>query len=359
MIKPIHVTDPKIGLGLMSGTSTDGLDIAACKFYTSETKLMYEFIAVQTVPYSEYWKNLLLDADQLTARALRKLDIDFALFMADSVKTFIEIHKITPDFLASHGHTVFHQPQQGYTLQLGSGATLAAKTGITTVCDFRQGDISLGGQGAPLVPIGDELLFGEYDYCLNLGGFANISHQSGHSRKAFDICALNVVMNKFARFYGKEYDTEGSLARTGKLIPELLSALNKLPYYTQNYPKSLGTEWVNAELMPLIDRFNETDQDKLTTYTEHVAIQIAGCLSGPSTQTALITGGGAWNNFMVERIRTHSPVRLEIPERNLVEHKESLIFALLGLLRLEKRHNTLVSVTGAERSMSAGGVYIP
>jgi anhydro-N-acetylmuramic acid kinase len=359
MLKPILLTDQKIGIGLMSGTSTDGLDIAACKFFTNSTKLEYEFIAVQTIPYTAFWKNRLLFADQLSGRELRKLDIDFALFMADSVSNFLATHPLKPDFLSSHGHTVFHQPQSGYTLQIGSGATLAAKTGITTVCDFRQGDISLGGQGAPLVPTGDELLFGEYDCCLNLGGFANVSYRNGQTRLAFDICALNVVMNKLARTYGKEFDENGDLAKTGQLIPDLLLELNRLSFYAQSYPKSLGTEWVVSELMPIIDRFNASDQDKLTTFTEHAASQISNCISIPNLQKVLVTGGGAWNNFLVDRIQNQSNATIVVPERNLVEHKESLIFALLGLLRLEELSNTMNSVTGASRAMCSGAVYFP
>jgi anhydro-N-acetylmuramic acid kinase len=186
-----------------------------------------------------------------------------------------------------------------------------------------------------------------------------MSYREGETRIAFDICALNVVMNKFARSYGKEFDENGNLAKTGQFIPDLFDELNTLPYYTQSYPKSLGTEWVDSELMPIIDRFNASDQDKLATFTEHAASQISKCISIPHLQKVLITGGGAWNSFLVDRLTKHCNATIVVPERNLVEHKESLIFALLGLLRLEEKSNTLNSVTGASRTMCSGAVYFP
>ncbi len=347
----------KTGIGIMSGTSVDGLDLIAVTFNKTGNSIKYEIHDSITIHYSSDWRNRLLHSTSLSSTELRKLEIDFSIWIANQVNSFKEGKNWNADFIASHGHTVFHRPEQGYTLQIGSGATIAALTSLTTVCDFRQSDISIHGQGAPLVPIGDELLFSEYDFCLNLGGFANVSFKENGIRKAFDICALNVVLNALARRLGAEYDDQGKVASTGNIIPELLDELENLNYYKMQSPKSLGTEWVDETISPLLIKYSEKNNvpDLLATFGTHFANQISMILNMPGK--TLITGGGARNTWLINLIKLHSISTVELPENDLIDNKESLIFALLGYLRLLEIPNTLPSVTGALRPISSGAVY--
>jgi anhydro-N-acetylmuramic acid kinase len=350
-------SDVLTGIGLMSGTSTDGLDIIAVTFEKKFNKIQYAIHESCTIEYNEFWKSRLLNAVNLSAPELRKLDIDFGNWMADQVNELKLNKNWNADFIASHGHTIFHQPDNGFTLQIGNGASLAAKTGITSICDFRQGDISLGGQGAPLVPIGDELLFNEYAYCLNLGGFANVSYVENGKRIAYDISALNVVLNELSRRLGHEYDHAGEIASKGKVIPFLLERLNALKYYQQSAPKSLGTEWVKSTIDPILNEYsNEDVPDLIATMVYHFAQQIGNQLQLEGK--TLVTGGGAKNTWLINQIRRFCVSTLEVPTTNLIDNKESLIFALLGYLRLLGIPNTISTVTGAQRTISAGAVYL-
>ena len=350
-------SDVLTGIGLMSGTSTDGLDIIAVTFENKFNKIQYTIHESCTIEYNELWKSRLLNAVNLSAPDLRKLDIDFGNWMADQVNEFKLNKNWKADFIASHGHTVFHQPDNGFTLQIGHGAELAANTGITSICDFRQGDISLGGQGAPLVPIGDELLFNEYTYCLNLGGFANVSYIENGERIAYDISALNVVLNELSRRLGHEYDNAGAIASKGKVIPSLLERLNALKYYQQTAPKSLGTEWVKSTIDPILNEYSHEDvPNLLATMGYHFAQQIGNQLQMEGK--TLVTGGGAKNTWLIKQIKRFCVSTLEVPTTNLIDNKESLIFALLGYLRLLEIPNTLSSVTGADRTISSGAVYL-
>lgn len=346
--------------GLMSGTSGDGLDIAACRFsVTTDSGHIYELLKAKTFEFPKALKDELVKATSFSARELQLLNINFSIFMASSVKSFIQETGLQPCLLASHGHTVFHQPSSGYTLQIGSGATLAAKTGIDTVCDFRQTDISLGGQGAPLVPFGDCNLFSSWDYCLNLGGFANITINRAKPLQAFDICAANLILNYLAEKKGYPYDKNGLLAAAGQVDDCFLSSLDNLAYYQQKHPKSLGTEWIENEMMPVIKRFELllSTETLLCTYTEHIARQIGNISSGIG-ERMLVTGGGAWNKMLVNRIKHYSSAKVFIPDAEIVNFKEALIFAYLGWLRVKGRVNTFASVTGASSDTISGAVYL-
>ncbi len=342
----------------MSGTSLDGVDIAACEFWITKTgKIHYKIHSAETLAYPNDWKERLITAPLLTGLELTLLDIDYGNYLGELTKKFIGRHELKPRFIASHGHTVFHQPHRGITLQIGSGASIAATTGLKIISDFRSLDVALGGQGAPLVPIGDKLLFDEYDFCLNLGGFSNISmDDEKQSRIAFDICPVNMALNHYANKLGFEFDKNGELSAKGNLNQQLLNALNGLDYYTKNPPKSLGREWFETSFLPLIDNKIPT-QDILHTLTEHIAIQIGKAVSGFPAGKILTTGGGAENTYLVSRIYQHAKSKIVIPEKMLVHYKEALIFALLGFLRSENKMNTLASVTGA-RSDSIGGIII-
>lgn len=342
-------------IGLMSGTSLDGLDICYVKF-SKDKNYSFEIIKADTIQYPEKWNVKLKNAFTSDARVLSEMDIEYGTFLGENVNEFIKKHSIKEvDFIASHGHTIFHKPEEGITLQIGSGEQIAEITGITTVCDFRTQDVKLGGQGAPLVPIGDELLFHNYDYCLNLGGFANVSYTKDGKRIAFDICPVNIVLNYYTRKIGLSYDDKGSLAASGTINEGLLKALNELDFYKQNSPKSLGLEWVEAFIFPLIDSYNLETKDILRTYVEHVAYQIAKVIQQNST--VLITGGGAFNSFLIERLEFYVQQQLPRAPKLLIDFKEALIFAFLGLLRLTDQINVLSSVTGAKKDHSSGVIY--
>lgn len=340
-------------IGLMSGTSLDGLDIAAVEFHLNDEKWSFNLLTADTITYSETWENRLKTAPSLSGELLTELDSDFGKFIGEQVALFQQNKNFAPDIVASHGHTVFHQPEKGYTLQIGNGANIAALTNTLTVSDFRSGDVALGGQGAPLVPIGDKLLFSEYDYCLNLGGFANISYENNGQRLAFDNCPANFVLNHFAEKVGLPYDKNGELGRKGTINSKLLEKLNELSFYQMAAPKSLGREWVENDFLPVLNNFNISGSDKLRTVYEHIAQQISNSVS--SKGKMLITGGGAFNSLLMERIKALCSTEIIIPVKEIIDFKEAIIFAFLGVLRVKNTNNCLASVTGAKKD-SCGGI---
>ena len=292
------------------------------------------------------------------AEGYAAFDANFGIYSGEQVKLFHDNYKIKADLIASHGHTIFHQPEKGFTSQIGNGAYIYAKSGIPTVSDFRSLDVALGGQGAPLVPIGDKLLFSEYDYCLNLGGIANISFDKLGKRIAGDICPANIVLNKLAEEKGKSYDKDGLFAARGCVDFKLLKNLNNLSYYKKSFPKSLGREWIDDKIFPLLDKTSLSTEDKLATVSEHIAIQIAQMVDYKRTSKLLVTGGGAFNTDLINRITSHgSKVKVVVPNPLIVSYKEALIFAFLGLKRILGESNALASVTGASKDSVGGALY--
>ncbi len=344
-------------IGLMSGTSLDGLDMACIEFILTRKRWSYQIVAAETIGYTRSLVKRLETSGELTALELTALDTWYGRWSGTQICRFIKKHRLNPDLISSHGHTVFHQPSKGFTLQIGSGAAIAAATGITTVCDFRSMDVALGGQGAPLVPIGDELLFGEYDYCLNLGGFANLSFNQQGIRQAFDICPANIVLNALSQEVNKPYDRNGSLSSAGKTDQALLKKLNAVPFFHQPGPKSLGKEWVEKNVLPILSKSTLPVIDKLNTYVAHISMQIGSCIQTPSSRV-LITGGGVYNCFLLEKIKENSNAEFIVPDDMLIQFKEALIFAFLGLRRLRAEVNCLMSVTGACRDSVGGSIYL-
>ncbi len=340
-------------IGLMSGTSLDGLDI--CYVRLTHPEIQFEILQTDTVSYSDEWKFRLKNSLHLSGEELTKLDTDYGIYLGKTVRQFIQKNHInTMDFIASHGHTVFHNPEKDYTLQIGKGQAIFTETSIRTVFDFRSQDVLLGGQGAPLVPIGDKLLFGEFDACLNLGGFSNISYEDRGKRIAFDISPFNLILNSLAEKLGKNYDESGDWARSGNSIPGLLNQLNELEFYKSAPPKSLGIEFCNEFIFPLIENSSEKTKDLLATFTEHFALQISAILNQNQLKNVFITGGGAYNQFFIEQLKSKTFCEIIIPEKKLIEYKEALIFALMGMLKIENQPNVLSSVTGAKRNHSSG-----
>ena len=315
-------------LGLMSGTSLDGLDLALCHFVKTDA-WNYKVIAATTVEYTDDLREKLANALTFSAYEFAILDVELGRYIAAKVNAFLATQNVIPDFIASHGHTTFHQPQAGLTVQIGSGAVIAAQTGITTVCDFRTTDVALGGQGAPLVPIGDELLFSDYDACLNLGGISNISFNKDGKRLAFDISPCNMALNYLANKLNLKYDKNGENARKGNIDTALLNELNDIDYYKKTGAKSLGKEWFDTVFLPYLEKSEISVYDKLRTVTEHIAIQLHKVLHFSHRATILVTGGGARNVFLIERFTEISQQKIIIPDTETIDFKEAIIFAFL------------------------------
>lgn len=347
-------------IGVMSGTSLDGVDLAHIKFNLDNKKWTFEIVDSETIGYSKDWINHLKSAVDYSEIELNKLNTEYTNLLASIISAFIAKYKIEKlDAVCSHGHTILHQPQNGLTLQIGNLPEISTLINQTVVCDFRVQDLELGGQGAPLVPIGDRILFSKYDYCMNLGGFSNVSFEQNGERIAFDISPVNTVLNYYANQLGLDYDDKGKISRTGKVNENLLSELNALEYYQNTFPKSLGFEFVKEIVLPMIESYKIPTEDKLRTFTEHLALQTALALPNKKG-CVLITGGGAYNNFIIERIQSYLPeMEIIIPSAKILEFKEALIFALLGVLKLRGEINVLSSVTGAEMDHSSGAIYNP
>lgn len=345
-------------LGVMSGTSLDGIDLAQIVFTVRDKQWKFEIQDSETISYPTLWLNKLKTALTLSNEDLAQLNQDYTIHLATVINNFIAKKQLLNlDAICSHGHTIAHQPQNGYTLQIGNLAEISSLTQHTVVCDFRVQDVQLGGQGAPLVPIGDEILFSEYDYCMNLGGFSNISFVEKKQRVAFDISPVNTVLNHYANSLGFDYDDKGMISRSGNCYPDLLEQLNALPFYQKNYPKSLGFEFVKETILPLIESYKIPIADKLNSFTKHIAIQIAASLPSKKGKL-LVTGGGAYNDFLIELIQEQLPeMEIIIPNYKTLEFKEALIFGLLGVLKLRGEINVLSSVTGAKFNHSSGIIH--
>lgn len=344
-------------IGLMSGTSLDGLDVVYVRF-DSDDYQNYKLLNSWTYPYSEEWISRLRSGIQLSDTSLLELDVTFGRLLGSKVKTFVEENDISEvDFIASHGHTIFHEPDKGITLQIGNGQELANSTQCKVVCDFRKQDVQLGGQGAPLVPVGDKMLFSQYDACLNLGGFANVSYDKDGERVAFDICPVNIVLNHFSKILGHDFDNAGKLAADGKLDSDLYRELNALEFYQLKGPKSLGYEWVVNVIFPIIEKYKLPARDVLRTFVEHIAFQLSEALF--LYDNVLVTGGGTFNKYLMERLSTFYSGTVHIPSNELINYKEALVFAFLGLLRMNDKVNCLKSVTGAEKNHSSGAIFNP
>ena len=336
----------------MSGTSLDGLDIAYVRFEKKE-KWQFQILISETIPYSESWENSLRNSIFLSAENLLELHSEYGFYLGQKVLEFITKNKIENiDVISSHGHTVFHQPNKKFTTQIGDGRAIKLITKIPVVYDFRMQDVLMGGNGAPLVPIGDELLFENYDACLNIGGFSNISMNRNGKRIAFDISPVNIVINKLSQKLGFPFDKNGAIAKNANVNQEILSELNSLEFYHQEKPKSLGVEWCNTEIFPRLETL--TTENAIATFTAHSAEQILNVFKKYNVENVLITGGGAYNQYLMELLSKNSNIQIIIPETKIIEFKEALIFAFMGVLRLNNEINVLSSATGSSHDHSSG-----
>jgi anhydro-N-acetylmuramic acid kinase len=353
-------------IGLMSGSSLDGLDIAYCIIEESGGNWTYEIPVAECVPFNAELKNSLEQVTSLSSKEFMLLDAQFGRWMGDAVNAFIEKNALQFKIalIASHGHTAFHLPAQGTSVQIGCGATIAAVTQLPVVNNLRQMDVALGGQGAPIVPIAEQLFFPDYKMFLNIGGISNITFYHQGKYMAYDICSANRVLNTLCKPLQVPYDKDGLLAKAGTVHQALLEALSALDYYTLNAPKSLANEFGTELVLPLIAKFNLSAKDNLATYTQHIAMQISNAIAeaaGDTYKEILITGGGALNNFLVEsidKLLDAKGIKLIVPDEHLVQYKESLAMALIGVLRWREENNVLHTATGAIRSSVGGAMYL-
>lgn len=351
-------------IGIMSGSSLDGLDIAFVEFHENGGKWQFEIQQADCLPYTPEWKSRLENAVSLNALEYQLLHADYGHYIGVRVNEFIDRHDLyyKVAVIGSHGHTTFHMPERRMTGQIGEGAAIAAETGLTVVSDLRALDVALGGQGAPIVPIGEQLLLEQYRYLLNIGGIANVSIKDTRYR-AFDICAANRVLNLLAEELGKAYDENGTLAAEGVVNEALLNELNALAYYQLPAPKSLANDFGTDTVYPLLKRYGGRVQDQLRTYVEHIAQQVCRTLEadehyGEEATQLLVTGGGALNGFLINRLKEMLKITVVVPDEKLVLFKEALIMALIAVLRWREETNVLSSVTGASRDSAGGAMWL-
>lgn len=342
-------------IGIMSGTSLDGLDIALCRFYTDSGK-HHNILAAKTISYSDQWKVQLSEAHSLGAVDFMLLHNAFGNYIGQMINAFITDTSSKPDFISSHGHTVMHEPSKHLTVQIGNGAYIAATTGIDTICDFRTLDVAQGGEGAPLVPAGDQLLFNEYDATLNLGGFSNITILNKTPISGFDICPVNILLNTFSRMKGFPYDENGKIAASGQIHHPLLEMLESHPVYQHQKHPSLSREFTD-QLIPLILQFGIAPEDILATVTKHIVLRIHSVIKTHNIHSCLVTGGGAYNCFLIDQLKQLSSICWTIPDSMIIEYKEAFIFAFLGLLRIKGHANVLTSVTHGKHNISSGIIW--
>ena len=354
----------------MSGSSLDGLDIVFVEMEENGGKWNYQVLNATCLPYDTAMQEKLRAAPHLKARELAALDASYGRYIGEKVNEFISANKLEykVGLIASHGHTVFHEPPH-YTTQIGNGAFISATTSLPVVSDLRTMDVAMGGQGAPIVPMAEFLFYPDFNYFLNIGGIANISYRGEEAYDAFDVCPANRVLNMLAQEAGKSYDKDGIISAGGQLVEVLLDQLNAQEYYWQSYPKSLANEFGTDVIFPLVQSFKLDPKDALRTYVEHIGMQVAESVHqinrkrGVKSQgeKIMVTGGGAFNKFLIERLQFHLnqfEMKVVIPDHQTVEFKEAIAMALLGVLRWREEATVIKTVTGAKQESIGGSLWM-
>lgn len=353
----------------MSGSSLDGVDLAYCEFSVQAGQYTFELLQSENIPFTEQWTRRLANLPTQSGLIFFKTNVYFGHYLGDMVNAFIKKYGLNPDFIASHGHTIFHEPAQQITAQIGDGGAIAAKTGHTVICDFRTLDIAIGGQGTPIAPAADRFLFGDFDFYLNIGGIANVTCNADGRYVAFDIGPANQVFNALANTIDLPYDKDGELARGGVVNEEILMYLAEFDYFEADYPKSLGNPWIRQHILPIYMGVDVPLADKLRTAVEHLAFQTAFSVEqilftediDKERYTLLATGGGVLNRFLMEEIQKKLAllnIKVVIPSKEIIDYKEAILMGLMGVLRMEGQNNCFSSVTGADRDTIGGAVYL-
>jgi len=368
----MSITKTYQALGLMSGSSLDGLDVVHCSMEITREPVVvsWKLLVGETLPFSDLWTRRLANLPSQSAMSFAQTNVYFSYYMAELVKDFIKRHNIQPDFIASHGHTIFHYPDKRFTTQIGDGGALAAATGFPVVCNFRTQDIALNGEGTPLAPAADRYLFPGYDFYLNLGGIANITANINGKYIAFDTAPANQIFNALAQLSGADYDKGGTLAAAGSILPDLAEALSENDYYKKPYPKSLDNQWIRQQVLPLYYEYPGSIEDRMCTAIHQLVDETIRAIKTILQKEAfnkqgyrmLVTGGGAFNLFLMKILKEKAArelnIEIVIPENKIIEFKEAILMVLLGALRLEHLPNCFASVTGAKRDTVGGGVFL-
>ncbi len=357
-------------IGLMSGSSLDGLDICYAQYEEVRGKWSAQILQAECIPYNDEWQRNLSFASQQNVPQFLRLHTTYGRYIGETVQSFIDKYELSHKvhFVASHGHTVWHEPQANTSFQLGDGASIAAVLGLPVINDLRAMDVALGGQGAPIVPIGDKMLFGDYEMWLNVGGIANITlRKADGSDMAFDICVANQALNNLAQKAGKPYDENGILAAGGQLMQAELGSLRDAEYYKQTGPKSLSNEQAIGFVSEFIDNDNYSIEDRLHTIVHFIALQIEQSISANlsdeecSGKKILVTGGGAFNTFLMDVLKkklVEKGIEVVVPEAQIIAYKEALVMGLIGALRWREETNVLSEITGASRSSISGAYWM-
>lgn len=345
----------------MSGSSLDGIDLALCDFKMQGDHLEWKIIKAATIPFSTIWRNKLKNAPNISAKEFAILDYELGYLFGEEINNFVENEQM--DYIASHGHTIFHFPELKVTSQIGNGAIIASTTGCTVISDFRSMDIGFGGQGAPLAATIDRDLFSNIPVRINLGGISNISITHGDTL-AYDICPCNQILNYLSSQIGLEFDSDGILASQGRINTELLAKLFEFPFLSMAAPKSLDNNAISAFYFPLLDSFEIDVKDKLCTCIEFISLSISNILNDhPFTSNdkikVLFSGGGTKNKFLIDEIILKSSnFTVDLPDENIIDFKEALLMAYLGYLRVNEKPNVLKSATGASKDSIGGAIYL-
>jgi anhydro-N-acetylmuramic acid kinase len=353
-------------IGIMSGSSLDGMDIVFAGLQEQGGYWQYEIKHSACIPYDKRWYQKLQQAVTLSAKDYLLLHTSYGEFTGQKINEFIDENNLhhQVNLICSHGHTTFHLPGKKMTHQLGDGAAIAAATKLPVVSNLRSMDMAFGGQGAPIVPLGEKLLFNQYNYFLNIGGIANISAHTPDEVIAFDVCAANRVLNMLAERINLAYDDKGIMSSRGRINEDVLDKLNALAYYTFPAPKSLANSFGTDMIYPLLTSSDMNIEDCLRTYAEHISVQIKNSLAAfkkDAVQQLFITGGGAFNTFLIKRLQKNlEEINFEIiiPADKVIKYKEALIMALLGVLRWRGQYTVLSSVTGASRNSIGGALWL-
>jgi len=347
-------------IGIMSGTSLDGIDISLSSYsYDKNSAWSFDIKKTTTISYSEELKHQLAGATELSGLALKLLENEWSNFAAKQINQFLKNSVIKPELIGNHGHTIFHQTDKKLTYQLANNSIIAVETGIPTIGDFRSADVALGGQGAPLVPIGDAMLFSKYDCCINLGGIANLSFTKNNETIAYDCCPFNIPLNILANSLGHDFDDGGKIAAMGMVNESLLKELMEIPFFNESHPKSLGIEWIKEHFLPIIEKHTIKTADTLSTLIELYTKLIGSVILDNNLHRVLITGGGTHNTYFIEELKKKTKIEIETMKEETIDFKEAIIFGFLGVLRWRKEVNTVPSVTGASKAHSSGGLYLP
>lgn len=344
-------------IGLMAGTSMDGIDIAHITFTNEGEQWIFEINKAECIPFSDAWYSRLINLSKQSAETFAKTNIYFGHYLGKEVKNFLERNQLTAEFISSHGQTIFHNPRMGYTIQIGHGAALAMETNTPVVSDLRTSDMAFGGQGAPIVPLGEQFLFPKFHQFINIGGISNISTHFKSQIIGYDVCMGNLLLNHYANTIGLPYDHNGELAKSGNLHNDLLYELNQHPYFQLTTPKSLDAEQVLNWFLPIVERYSISLEDKMATLVEHISLQLSSVIR--KDYNTLVTGGGGFNHTLMEQLQTHTTSKICLPSKEIINFKEALIIAFLGLKRILKQPNVLASVTGAKKDTINGAVYLP